>query len=844
MGKGRLKQALILAACLVAAGVGAALAGLKNQSWLILAATGVCGFLLQLLTPRLGASHEAPVNDGNDAPVPLLRQLPVDLPDFVGRKQELSVLQSVRARAKNASDVDIRLIFGPGGVGKTSLVIHAVESAAAEFPDGQLYVDLQGYGPNALSAAEVLSGWLRDLGVDERLIPASLTERSRAFRSRMAGRRAAVILDNAGSEEQVRPLLVAGGGCVTFITSREPLGGLAASTRLHLDGLSVPESVELLSRILGKDRIARETTSARQLASASAGLPLALRVLAGRLVSDARPLTAFTTRLDRRRAEGQILSEFTFGDLSVEASLALSREHLPEKEQQAFDLLGLHPADEWSDWSVAALCECSLPDAQGLLERLVGAQLVKPRAVQGTTEPRFYLHDLVREYAKAQAVGQLTEQERASAVRRLASAYLVMADIADEHVHPGGVRHQGRTEAPRYSQDPDTARYPAADPFGWFRLECKSIVAIVAECHRIAAWQLCWELSDAASVALENLRIWDMGQRSAELALDAAEQLNSSRARAAILRNLGEIDRERGERDRAIARLEESVRVFGEVGDDYGAIDAGCNLGLVHLRWGDPLVAEGIFATALSRARGIADSRGEAWTLEILGECAMARGDRPAGTRYLDEAIPLFSAAGERRGEAFALSNQALLIIDDSGWAPLPPVRRQPPGSDVSADTDRAAALLEQATKIFEVLGDSRNLALVAVARNRIGILLGNDRDTRTSLRKAGSMEGFDLDWRLRGLLLHCEAVLDHRAGDLAAARAKCEEALELVRPFGDRLSTACMTLHLGLLIRDTGGAGAATAQFEEARGLFEELGWASGARACRQNMANSDVAR
>lgn len=842
--KGRLKEAAILVGCLVAAAAGAVLAGLNNQSWWILAGTGVAGVLIQIVSSRFGATPaaaESPANSSRESAFPVLRQLPADLPDFVGRAQEQSMLRSARARSKHAAGVDIRVVFGPGGVGKTSLVIHAVETAQAEFPDGQLYVDLQGYGPNALTPAEVLSGWLRDLGVDERLIPVSLTERSRDFRSRMAGRHAAIVLDNAGSEEQVRPLLVAGGGCVTFITSREPLGGLASSQRIHLDGLSVPESVELLSRILGKDRIAREAASAQQLASASAGLPLALRVLAGRLVGEARPLAVFTARLDRRRAEGQFLSEFTFGDLSVEATLALSREHLPEKARQAFDLLGLHPADEWSDWSVAALCECSLPDAQDLLERLASAQLVKPREVPGTTEPQYYLHDLVREYARGQAVSQMTPADRSQAVRRLASAYLAMADLADERIHPGGVRHQGRTQAPRYPVDPDAAAHPGGDPFGWFRLECEPLVATVAECHRIGEWQLCWELSDAASVALENLRIWDLGQRSAELALEAATRLGSRPARAAVLRNLGEIDRERGERDQAIARLEESVRIFDELGDDYGSIDAGCNLGLCHLRWGDPLVAEGIFTTALRRAHGIKDTRGEGWTLEILGECAMIRGDRPAGIGYLEQAVALFGPAGERRGQAYALCNQALVIIDDVGWAPLPPVTRQAPAA--APDAAAATALLGQAAKIFEDLGDSRNLALVAVARTRIEILLGNDRGARARLRTAQAMEGFDLDWRLRGLLMHCEAVLDHRSGALAAARTRCEEALGLVRPFGDRLSTACMTMHLGLLTRDAGARGAA-ARFEEAASLFQELGWTSGAEACRRNLANSSAGR
>lgn len=653
----------------------------------------------------------------------------------------------------------------------------------------------------------------------------------------MAGRRAAVFLDNAGSEEQVRPLLVAGGGCVTYITSREALGGLAATVRIPLDGLSVSESVELLSRILGRDRIQQEEQPAQQLASAFGGLPLALRVLSGRLVSEPRPLATFLARLDRRRAAGQLLSELTFGDLSVAASLALSREHLPLPTQTAFDLLGLHPADEWSDWSVAALCECSLLDAQRLLERLTGAQLVKTRTVAGTDEPRYYLHDLVREFARNQAVLNMPEESREQAVRRIASAYLAMTDLADEAIHPGGVRHQGRTQAPRYPLDPDLTGRPVSDPFGWCRLERDSIAALVAACHRIGAWSLCWELSDAASVALENLRSWDTGIRCAELALDAVRHLDSDQARAAILRNLGEVDREIGERDRAIARLEESVRLFDKVGDEYGVIDASCNLGLVQLRWGDPNAAEQIFLTALDRARKIADVRGEAWTLEILGECAMILGRRTAGVRYLQDATELFAAAGERRGEAFALSNEALLIIDDLGWLPLPALARDalPPAAE--QDAHHASALLDRAEKIFDVLGDARNSALVAVARIRIKILSGRDREAAKDARRTESMEGFDLDWRLRGLLLHCEAVLAHRSGSVRSALAKCEEALSLVQPFGDRPATASMTLHAGLL-RKTMGEQDAETRVRKAQGIFREIGRTDGAQLCDRILA------
>ncbi|MFF1615886.1 NB-ARC domain-containing protein [Amycolatopsis sp. NPDC058278] len=384
----------VLTLCLIGlSAVGALLGGLEDKTWWVLAGTGAVGVVLQTLTTRVGNAVGSPTSAASTTPAALpLRQLPSSLPDFVGRTRELSQLRSA---STGQGAADIRLVFGPGGVGKTSLVVQAVEQESERFPDGQLYVDLQGYGPNALPPEQVLVGWLRDLGLDERVIPTTLTERSREFRSRMAGKRAAVILDNADTEQQVRPLMVGGVNCVTYVTSRSPLGSLPTSMRIQLDGLSVDESVELLGRILGSDRVRTEEQPAHQLASASVGLPLALRVLAGRLVTEPRPLAALVNRLDRRRAEGRLLAEFTFGDLSVEASLALSREHLLLRAQEAFDMLGLHPADDWPDWSVAALWGCTLLEAEEILESLTGAQLVKVVTAGSNGDIRYRMHDLV-----------------------------------------------------------------------------------------------------------------------------------------------------------------------------------------------------------------------------------------------------------------------------------------------------------------------------------------------------------------------------------------------------------------------------------------------------------------
>ncbi len=830
-----LRRASTLMLWVGTAATGSALAGLENHSWWGLAAAGVAGAFAEVLAARAGGGRSTPSGSMSGAPIP--HQLPAGLPDFVGRADEIALLRGP-ARRRGGPTADIRVICGPGGIGKTSLVIHAVEQVIARFPDGQLYVDLQGYGPNPLTARHVLGGWLRDLGMDERRIPAGLMERSREFRSIMSGRRAAIVLDNASGEEQIRPLLVASGRCVTFISSRDPLGGLAASLRLRLDGLSVTESLDLLSRVLGRERIEEEAAAARQLSDIAGGLPLALRVLSGRLVDGSQPITSFLGRLARQRAENRLLSEFTFGDLSVEQSVAISREHLTEPTRRAFDLLGLHPADEWSNWSVAALCGCSLTEAQDLTGLLSRAQLVRTKRTSGFQTPRFYLHDLVREFARDQAARQLTGQDRDAAVVRLASAYLAMADLADRAIHPSGVRHQGRTDAPRHPLDAESEQLAITDPFGWFRLESEALAAVVSRCRDIGAWELCWELSDACSVALENLRLWDVGARCAETGLEAAEQLDADRARAAVLRNLGEIDRELGAKDTAVERLEQSVDLFKSLDDPFGVIDASSNLGLVQMRWGDPQAAQERLREALDTARGTADARGVSWTLEILGECAALRGDTDTGVRCLREATALFEVAGEQRGQAFALSNEALLALDDAGWTPGPCVA---PGNGRTRDASEAAwimALLDRADGIFHELGDARNSALVAVARIRERIVAGRDREARALSRTAKPMEGFELDWRLRGLLVHCDAVLDHRRGARMSAVRGCERALVLVQPFGDRLSTAGIRLHLGVLAQDGRRPAEATGHYRAARELYRSLRREDGLQVCEQRLA------
>jgi hypothetical protein len=215
-------------------------------------------------------------------------QLPADISDFTGRKQHVSQLcdlLSASRAGENPGAVPVALIAGAGGLGKTTLAIHAAHRMRTEYPDSQLYVDLLGAGPQPLAVADVLARFLRDLGEKSAEIPASEEERAALYRTRLNGRRTLVVLDNARDAAQVRPLLPGSASCAVIVTSRSRLSDLVGGGLVHLDVLEDSEALALFSRIVGTGRAAAEPDATAELLVACAGLPLAIRICAARLAA-------------------------------------------------------------------------------------------------------------------------------------------------------------------------------------------------------------------------------------------------------------------------------------------------------------------------------------------------------------------------------------------------------------------------------------------------------------------------------------------------------------------------------------------------------------------------------
>ena len=286
--------------------------------------------------------------------------LPGGVRHFTGRAAELATLTRMLSQAvrERPGMVVISAIGGTAGVGKTALAVHWAHQVAREFPDGQLYVNLRGYDPGQpLPAADALAGFLRALGVAEPDIPPGADERAARYRSLLAGRRMLVILDNASSQEQVRPLLPGTSSCVALVTSRDALPGLVArdgAARLELDLLPLPDAIGLLRRLIGP-RAKADPGATEELARRCCRLPLALRVAAERAA--ARPadsLAELLAELDEQR-QLDVLDAGGDSATAVRAVFSWSCRHLDAAAGRAFRLIGLHPGPDVDRYGLAAL---------------------------------------------------------------------------------------------------------------------------------------------------------------------------------------------------------------------------------------------------------------------------------------------------------------------------------------------------------------------------------------------------------------------------------------------------------------------------------------------------------
>ena len=377
-----------------------------------------------------------------------LCELPRLVDDFTGRAAEL-VWMSELVYAESAPGSGVAgLITGSGGMGKTTLAIRAARVLRPSFPGGVFFLDLFGMSPQPATAADALRLLLRALGVADEQIPEDVQGRASVYRSLLRDRRALVVLDNAGSEEQVRPLLPGDGASRALITARRPLAGLEGVRRLVLGPLSRPEATELLTGILGQ-RAARDQESAlNQLAGLCEGMPLALRIIGNRLVS--RPSWDAAELAARLADEEHRLDQFKAGDLKIATAFGMSYEQLADAARQVFRRLAVVPGRDFDAALAAVAGEVPVEVAWDALDELVDLGLLHDSAAG-----RCWFHDLVRLFARTRLEEEESPAEREALTARVTSWLLRMATMAGRWLEPG--------YGPRGEPDPDLVVLSSAE---------------------------------------------------------------------------------------------------------------------------------------------------------------------------------------------------------------------------------------------------------------------------------------------------------------------------------------------------------------------------------------------
>lgn len=585
------------------------------------------------------------------------------------------------------------VIAGTAGAGKTSLALRWAHQVRERFPDGQLYVNLRGYDPGEpVTAADALHRFLTALGVPAGSVPPDPEAAAALYRSLLADRRMLIVLDNAATVAQVRPLLPGSSGCLAVVTSRSRLSGLAirdGAQRLTLGTLAEPEAVALLRAVTAGYRPADDADRLVELARLCALLPLALRIAAERAASN--PHMRLTDLIADLRDESALWDALSTGDEdeaeAVRTVFAWSYRALSPAAARLFRLLGLHPGPEFGLHAAAALAGVSASRARQLLDSLVGAHLLEQ-----TAPDRYEFHDLLRAYATDQAQHEEPPESRAAALRRLLDWYLHTADAAQARIDP--------TEDHLALDPPSQGVTPLSftdydQAVDWAEREHATVLSATRAAEQAGldthAWQLpaVFWLAQAPSAPVAD---WLTAGR---VGLRAARRLGDRTAEAQLLTDLGmahtrvhrlvealdchdaalTIRRDQGDRageactlnliglvhlrrrrlDAAAQRFTQALAAFEDLGSAHPAATALSNLAVVHHRAGRLTEAAAASDRALAAHRSLANQPGIGNILRLVSELQRERGESAEALRTAHETVDIALQLRDHTLEAYWL---------------------------------------------------------------------------------------------------------------------------------------------------------------------------------------------
>lgn len=738
---------------------------------------------------------------------PAPRQLPGDIRGFVNRVAELERLNAVLPGQDGAPlVVSVCVIAGTAGAGKTSLALHWAHQVRDRFPDGQLHINLRGYDPQEpVTAQEALLRFLTALGVPPDAVPQDTEAAAAAaqYRSLLADRRVLIVLDNAATVGQVRPLLPGGDRCLTIVTSRNRLSGLAirdGARRLTLGTLPEAEAVSLLRVVTAEYRPQDDEAKLAELSRLCARLPLALRIAAERAAS--HPHMRLEELIADLRDESAPWDALSSGDEeeaeAVRTVFAWSYRALPAEASRVFRLLGLHPGPDFGAGAVAALAGISVRRARHVLDLLVGAHLVEQ-----TAPDRYECHDLLRVYASDRVREEESDVSRARAVRRLLDWYLHAADAARRWIAPDEERvpleHPGEGVTPVSFPDYDLA-------VEWAEREQANILPAVRAAESLGldghAWRLAavWRYGQPPSApAADWLPIGTIGLRAVRRTGDRAWE-------ARLLDGLGIIHRRLNRPTESFEHHQGALRIWRELGDRRGEAMSRNALGLLHLRRRRLAPAEDMFRRALDGFRAVGDV---SWQAVVLSNRARTRWEAGLLTEAAQDvtaAVAAHRELGDSASVGDALSILSAVHLDHD--APEEALRAAQEAVDIALElrdhtlegfwllglgaAQRALGRLQEALEscqrsavLHRRLGDRSCEALAWQATGEVYARLGRHEEAAAFHRRAAAVHReLDDAWNEAVALDGLAASL--RADRPAEARRWWGEVLRLIAAFDD----------------------------------------------------------
>lgn len=693
--------------------------------------------------PAAGAASQPSASRGP-------RQLPNDIPDFTGHQELLAQLSDLtEAAAWGPRTIGIS---GMPGVGKTTLAVHWAHLQRHRFPDGQLYLNANAYGPAPpIEAADILGRLLRALDVPPDQIPPGIERRRDRLRETLANRTVLIVLDNVRDSEQVRPLLPVSDTCLMLITSRVRLRGLRI--REGVPNITVPPlpdeaSRQLLARAIGS-RADREPAAVQAMARLSGGLPLALRIIGEHIAT--RPVARIDDLVDELAT--RLLDCEGDDETTLRTVFAWSHAALRPEAARLFTVLGLHPGETVSVESAAALNATAPAQTEALLDNLAKAHLINHDTVR-----RYRLHDLLRQYAADRVTQEEPAEHRQAAGQRLLDWYLHTAVSAAAILAP----HEPPVPDLVDSEVRPQSFASAQDAMKWCEAERSNIGAVTRWAVEHGWYRHAWQIPGTVNELLDRYGPQDDVRELHETALRAARLDDHPIGELGTLNNLAATYFAQHDHVRAAATFTDGLNLARQLGAVPAETICLHNLASVHLASGDAAVAVELLHQALERWRALDHPAGEASTLHRLGEAHRLMRHHPQAAAYYQQALSIREQIDSLRGQGATHRELAELYLDTDQW-------------DLALEHGQKALSIHIQTK--DDLARCDALTTIAEVQRHRGMRHQSVRAARLAL--ALSEEIADPLRRCRALTTLTDVLL--MAGHARAAQRACDEALALV---------------------------------------------------------------